>query len=254
MRSLVALCDTEGVPFRKTSNTDLWNLCMYVTCVVDVSNGKFSVPEKDLFHILHFTKNKHDDDKETKQLLQCHNHCLDVLYERYNIDGGMYALCWNAPHDRNVFKYYLDKYNKADLNRNQIEFIDVLPWARKRVKTKQSMKLGDVYQKFVKNPTVGGKKHTALTDVLMMEQIINEFGDIGEIVEETKIRCPDEYSKSTTKSSKTPSKECTSGSLTKPTSDCGTSTSSLMALMICIQALFYMERSSSPPSSQTNRR
>lgn len=236
-RFLVAIGDTEGVPFRTSRRTELWNLFLEVVGVVEKKADGLKVVDEDIFHIIHMVKNKQDEHKETRTIMLTHNHAIDYLYERYEIDGGMFVLCWNAPHDEKVINYYMDKNGKPVCDKPQLHFVDVLKWARKEIKPKQSMKLSTVVHALGLGEGIGGKTHTALTDTLYVKQIINKIGSVEEVLNKCHKESK-ESSRISKRSKEIQSKESTLESPMKETSVSGTSTSYLEKPMNIIQDLF----------------
>lgn len=170
-RFLVAFLDTEGVPHRSKSRTELWNSFVMFRYVVEFYNGFIWFEKRDVFHTAHFVQEKHST--HTQKMLQCHFGYIDMLVEKYEV-GGVILLCWNAPHDRAVFNYYLDRFKFPKPVGTLFQFVDVLPEIRKLKLGTKSHSLGDVGLSL--GCKISGELHTALEDTLLMERIILKVG------------------------------------------------------------------------------
>ena len=172
MKYLVCKCDTEGVPYRKKNGNQLWNIFMMFDRVVDTEKNT----ETEIFHTIHFAGNARSKTKDTRKSLNCHFASIDHLINKYDADGGIVAVFWNASHDKKCITHYLEEEELPFFN-ERFTFVDALHKTRLHFKDKdekpKSFKLEAVadFAK-VEKPD---KLHTALADTLLLSSLMDKL-------------------------------------------------------------------------------
>lgn len=161
VRTLVAMCDSEGCPHKGDGKSSLWDFCAIFKYIVDED---FNLIEN-CFHTYQFSMPKYMTRTFVGTRLKSHFHMIEHLRKEHECDDVCFCF-WNAPHDMRVLSYY----GPCD-----VKTVDLLVVAKKLSNNKyKSYNIGNLCEelKVESSTTV----HTGLGDVLRMIEILPHLG------------------------------------------------------------------------------